>query len=129
MHKIFYGLNMSKNDFWVSSQLANDILNICGNPSPTFKQSKLIMDLLSYVIVNPAADNICILSERERTCLFWVAHGKTVKEMAPLMQVKACTVQTYRRRILSKLKCDSLSQAVFLAMCYQPTSSAFANIH
>lgn len=111
---------MSKISFWVSDKLANEILLVCGNSAPTIKHHHFILNLLSHMIVNPTADNIHLLSERERTCLFWIAHGMTVKEMTHLMHVKPCTVQTYRRRILTKLNCKTLTQAVFSTMCYQP---------
>jgi DNA-binding CsgD family transcriptional regulator len=120
---------MSRKSIWVSAKLTNEILWRCGNPTPTDAQSQFMADLLSYVVENPFLDNITLLSERERTCLFWIAHGKSVEEMAPLMHIKPCTVQTYRRRILTKLQCNSLSQAVFLTMCYRPVSFSFANMH
>jgi DNA-binding CsgD family transcriptional regulator len=116
---------MAKRNFWVSAQLTNEILWHCGNQTPTDAQSTFMADLLSYVVINPVMNNILHLSERERTCLFWVAQGKTVEEIALLMQIKACTVQTYRRRILTKLHCHSLAQAVFLTMCYQPFAPFF----
>ena len=113
------------NSRWVSKKMVTDILRVCGNSSPTPPQQQLISDLLAYSIVNPHAEKIYTLSERERTCLFWVAHGKTIEEMTKLMQIKHCTVQTYRNRIRAKLHCKSLAQAVFVAMCYKPATDAF----
>ena len=111
---------MLKNNSWVSSKLVKDVLFICGNPSPTTNQCELMTDLLDYVMINPGTKGIHLLSERERTCLFWIAHGKSTEEMAPLMRVKLSTIQTYRNRIRKKLRCQTLAQAVFLTMCYQP---------
>lgn len=111
---------MMNSDFWVSSNLVDEVLLACGNNSPTPMQCKFVDELLSFVIVNPAAEGVKSLSERERTCLFWVAHGKTIEEMAALMHIKTTTVQTYHQRIRSKLRCATLAQAVFWVMCYQP---------
>jgi DNA-binding CsgD family transcriptional regulator len=107
---------MAQDDVWVSLKLVNEFLAVCGNHSPTFEQKKFITDFLSYININTETKNIRFLSERERTCLFWIAHGKTIEEIALLMQIKTCTVQTYRHRILSKLQCRTVAQAVFLAI-------------
>lgn len=61
------------------------------------------------------ADEAVTLSERERETLDLITRGFSAKEIAALMQVSQHTVQTYVRRIYSKLKVTSKSEAIFAA--------------
>ncbi len=116
---------MNKYELWAPSKLVNDILFACGNSSPSPRQHCLISELLSYAIANPHSKQIESLSDRERTCLFWISQGNTVKQTADLMRIEKSTVVTYRQRIKTKLKCKSLTHAVFITMCYKPVGQAF----
>jgi len=61
------------------------------------------------------ADEAVTPSERERETLDLITRGFSVKEIAALMQVSQHTVQTYVRRIYSKLKVTSKSEAIYAA--------------
>ena len=111
---------MINSRFCISDKLVKDILLIFGNASPTLNQYKLAEKLLNYAVFKVNHYRVKKLSERKRACLLWIAHGKTIEEIVVLMQVKSTTIQTYCQRIRSKLKCATLTQAVFWIMCYQP---------
>ncbi len=119
---------MNRNEMCATNRLVSDILLTCGNSSPTPKQHWLISELLSYATVNPHAKKIENLSDRERTCLFWIAQGKNVKQIGDLMGIQKSTVITYRQRIRTKLGCKSLTHAVFISMCYKPVGQDFLNL-
>jgi DNA-binding NarL/FixJ family response regulator len=55
------------------------------------------------------------LSVREKEVLELITKGFTVEEIARLMQVSQHTVQTYVRRIYSKLKVNSRAEAIYEA--------------
>jgi DNA-binding NarL/FixJ family response regulator len=52
------------------------------------------------------------LSGRELEVLRFVAEGLRSKEIAERMQVAVKTVETYRRRLMLKLGCDSTAELV-----------------
>jgi two-component system, NarL family, invasion response regulator UvrY len=56
------------------------------------------------------------LSPREREVLILVVAGRTSKEIARLVGVKPSTVDTYRSRIMAKLKIEDLPSLVRLAV-------------
>jgi DNA-binding NarL/FixJ family response regulator len=56
-----------------------------------------------------------VLSAREREVLELITRGFTVEEIASLMQVSRHTVQTFVRRIYSKLNVSSKAAAIFEA--------------
>ena len=58
------------------------------------------------------------LSEREKQVLFMSACGKTGPEIAGLLNVTPNTVATYKSRILEKLGCHTIAEAVALATMY-----------
>ena len=58
------------------------------------------------------------LSEREKQVLFMSACGKTGPEIAILLNVTPNTVSTYKSRILEKLGCHTIAEAVALAAMY-----------
>lgn len=53
------------------------------------------------------------LTRREGDCLLLAAKGKSIKETAEVMQVKPSTVKTWRKKIIKKLACVSITQAVY----------------
>lgn len=58
------------------------------------------------------------LSQREKQVLFLSACGRTGPEIASSLNVTPNTVATYKRRILEKLGCRSIAEAVTLATLY-----------
>lgn len=58
------------------------------------------------------------LSQREKQVLLWSACGKTGPEISELLNVTLNTVSTYKSRILEKLGCRTIAEAVALATLY-----------
>jgi RNA polymerase sigma factor (sigma-70 family) len=56
------------------------------------------------------------LSPREREVLILVVAGRTSKEIARIVGVKPSTVDTYRSRIMAKLKIEDLPSLVRFAV-------------
>lgn len=65
--------------------------------------------------VSPSAESQTPLSSREKEVLELITKGFTAEEIARLMQVSVHTVQTYVRRIYSKLKVTSKAEAIYEA--------------
>lgn len=63
----------------------------------------------------PAANENAVLSAREKEVLELITKGFTADEIARLMQVSQHTVQTYVRRIYSKLNVNSRAEAIYEA--------------
>ncbi|MDP3253663.1 MAG: response regulator transcription factor [Hydrogenophaga sp.] len=61
------------------------------------------------------ADDSLALSSREREVLGLITKGFTAEEIARLMQISVHTVQTYVRRVYSKLKVNSKAEAIYEA--------------
>jgi DNA-binding NarL/FixJ family response regulator len=66
-------------------------------------------------VSRPADDAPASLSPREREVLNYITKGFTVDEIAGLMQVSHYTVQSFVRRIYSKLKVRSKAEAIYEA--------------
>jgi DNA-binding NarL/FixJ family response regulator len=64
--------------------------------------------------INPSDESLA-LSKRELEVLGLVTKGFTAEEIARLMQISAHTVQTYVRRVYSKLKVSSKAEAIYEA--------------
>lgn len=62
-----------------------------------------------------AANERAVLSSREKEVLELITKGFTTDEIARLMQVSQHTVQTYVRRIYSKLNVNSRAEAIYEA--------------
>jgi len=63
----------------------------------------------------PTAGERAVLSAREKEVLELITKGFTADEIARLMQVSQHTVQTYVRRIYSKLNVNSRAEAIYEA--------------
>ena len=118
---------MVKSNPWISKKLAAEILRECKIQNPSSSECEFIQELLSHVVSNPFCAEADQLSERERTCLFWIKQGKSTEEIASLMHVKQCTVKQYRGSIKAKLQCKTLAQALFKAMHYKPIDHLLIN--
>ena len=62
----------------------------------------------------PAA--LDVLSPRERQVLKLVVEGKTSREIAAIVGVKASSIDTYRSRIMAKLEVTDLASLVRYAI-------------
>lgn len=76
-----------------------------GSPPTSVKQEDQI---------NPSDESLA-LSKRELEVLGLVTKGFTAEEIARLMQISVHTVQTYVRRVYSKLKVSSKAEAIYEA--------------
>jgi len=66
----------------------------------------VVQDYMKLVI-NRSAPAKPVLTERECRLLKLVAEGKRNKEIASALQVGVKSVDTYRSRLMRKLKCSS----------------------
>jgi DNA-binding NarL/FixJ family response regulator len=89
------------------------LLEKLGNKKPSDVQIELFVSLLLGTSREQGLLFNQKLTPRETSCLLLAAKGKTVEESAKLMDVKACTVRTWRTNILDKLSCRSMTQAIF----------------
>jgi DNA-binding CsgD family transcriptional regulator len=93
--------------------LARDLLDNLGNSNPTQKHIELMHSILGSVTLVQAIHFNEKLSQREISCLYLAAKGKTSEETAELLKISTATVDSHRKRIKRKLNCYSLTQAVF----------------
>jgi DNA-binding CsgD family transcriptional regulator len=100
---------------------AKKLLNICEVKEPTANQVSLMKSLLTDIgVVFFELSFARHLTVQETTCLFWVAHGKSIRQIAELLEVHHATIKTYFQRIKQKLNCTTMEQAVFegIRYCY-----------
>ena len=99
------------------ASLVNEIrdLNSGGSPISPLIARQVLTRFRTALRPPREADEAVTLSERERETLDLITRGFSAKEIAALMQVSQHTVQTYVRRIYSKLKVTSKSEAIFAA--------------
>ena len=99
------------------ASMVNEIrdLNSGGSPISPLIARQVLTRFRTGLRPPREADEAVTLSERERETLDLITRGFSAKEIAALMQVSQHTVQTYVRRIYSKLKVTSKSEAIFAA--------------
>lgn len=56
------------------------------------------------------------LSPREKQCLYWAAKDLSLKETAEALTLRYETVKSYRRSVLQKLNCRTMTGALFVAI-------------
>ena len=83
-----------------------------------------ISDAVMAELVEPHADDdrLALLSSREREVLQMVAEGRTVAEMAASMSLSPRTVETYRARMMEKLRIRDVPGIVKFAIAHGLTS-------
>ncbi len=101
-------INSDKLDF-----LTVKIIKKLGNNAPKTEQIELLKSLLSITEVTHSLAFNNQLTSSEIACLLLAAKGKTSKATAEIMGVKLTTIETIRRRIINKLNCENLAEAVF----------------
>ena len=96
----------------------SQLLHALGNTHPTPTHMKLAHTMLlkSYFQYDQVFHSK--LSPSEQACLWLAAHGESIKGSAHLLGCKSSTVNTLRQRILGKLKCKTMAQAVFFGIQY-----------
>jgi len=62
------------------------------------------------------ADSIILLTEREKTCLVWVAEGKTAHDIATILSISEATVVFHIKNSIHKLNVTNRSQAIAKAV-------------
>lgn len=87
-----------------------------GSPiSPLIARQILTRFRQPVASANMASTNGAVLSAREKEVLEYITKGFTSNEIADLLSVSRHTVLTFIRRIYSKLKVNSRSEAIFEA--------------
>lgn len=102
----------------INNKIILKLLEKLGNKEPTGMQIELVKSLLLRDTIEQQLFFHQKLTAREISCLLLAAKGKTVDDSAKLMNVKTSTVRTWRNKILSKLGCRSIAQAVFKSIHY-----------
>lgn len=101
------------------SQITIEVLQRLGILRPSEQQIMLVRSVLDYLANEREIQFDTRLSRREKTCLYLIAKGKSLEEIAGLMNIKRTTVATFIKRIKIKLDCDTLAQAVFEGIGYK----------
>ncbi|MFZ6744433.1 response regulator [Undibacterium sp. JH2W] len=94
----------------ISPIIARQILARFRQNSPSVPSSAGNVDALKKT-----ADLVAVLSPREKEVLDFITKGFTAHEIAKLMQLSHFTVRTFVRRIYSKLKVTSKTEAIYEA--------------
>jgi len=83
-----------------------------------------ISEAVMAELVEPRSDDdrLALLSSRERQVLQMVAEGKSVAEMAEAMSLSPRTVETYRARMMDKLRIRDVAGIVKFAIAHGLTS-------
>ncbi|MCE3238132.1 MAG: Bacterial regulatory protein luxR family [Gammaproteobacteria bacterium] len=88
-------------------------LNIIKDYNPLYKKAFIFTNpqLLRAVIKRgyPASED---LTEREKECLWWASKGKSIKEVAKILQISPLTAETHNKNIRDKLHCSTIIEAV-----------------
>jgi DNA-binding CsgD family transcriptional regulator len=92
------------------------LLERLGSKTPTLEQMQLLEAYINTVFVQHRFMLHPKLTAREIHCLLLAAKGKTILEIAKIMDVKISTVKSCRSRILKKLHCHSMAHAVFVGI-------------
>jgi DNA-binding CsgD family transcriptional regulator len=84
---------------------------------------KIILPLIACYFVNETmmrfearAPDMHTLSKRESECLFWFAHGKSIQDIATILDISAETVPVYFKRLTSKLNASNRTHALAKAI-------------
>jgi DNA-binding CsgD family transcriptional regulator len=56
------------------------------------------------------------ISDRERECIYWIAHGKTDQDIADILGIKLETVRTYVKKAFRRLGVITRAQLVYEAV-------------
>ncbi len=56
------------------------------------------------------------MSDRERECIYWIAHGKTDQDIADILGIALKTVRTYVKKAFQRLHVITRGQLVYEAV-------------
>ncbi len=98
---------------YILSEIRN--LNAGGSPVSPMIARQVLMLFRQRLRAPRTRDDAGALSAREKEVLSLTTKGFTASEIAQLMQISHHTVQTYVRRIYSKLKVTSKTEAIYEA--------------
>lgn len=98
--------------------LALDLLSFLGNSKPALAQMKLMRKLINQVSIPQQVLFDNRLTPQEQNCLFYAAHGYSIKETAALLNCEIPTIKYYRKAILRKLNCTNMTHATLVGVRY-----------
>lgn len=98
--------------------LTRELLKDLGNPEPSSKHLEKAERLFLWTSVNRQLVFSRQLTENEVRCLYLASKGYSAQETAEMMNIKLSTVDSYRKEIKRKLKCNSIAQAVYEGICF-----------
>lgn len=100
----------------IINYLAIDLLAWFGNEMPNQSQISFVEDLLTTVAIECKLDFSNQLTEREVSCLYLAARGKSAEETADILQIKSSTVNSHKKNLKKKLFSANMAEAVFNGM-------------
>ncbi len=100
------------------SSLSHEFLKRFLIEEPSVKQIEIAKSFITEVIHSGKFVFDNKLTRREALCLYWAAQGKSSIETAEILHITSDTVNTHRKRILQKLNCKNISQAIYHGMKY-----------
>ena len=68
--------------------------------------------VIAHGLKNNQIANTFQLSQREYQCIFYVMHGKSVREMAHLMSLSPRTVEQYFMQLKQRFFCKNKSELI-----------------
>ena len=92
--------------------------NRFGIEKPTNMQIEEMKSLLFHSWIRKKIEIDKRLTKREKMCLLLASQGKTYIEIAKTLGINPSTIKTYERKILKKLNCKSMKQAVVIGLRY-----------
>ena len=66
--------------------------------------------------IEAQVQTIAPLSDREKTVLYWIAKGKSATSIAAILDVSVASIDTYTRRIFTKLQVNDRISATIIAL-------------
>lgn len=107
--------HVKHNDAGLINFMATEIINQFEVYQPSQKQISAIESFISLMISQGRFTDEK-LSERERSCLYLAAQGKSSRETAGILHISMSTVETYRNNIKQKLNSRNITHAVLQGM-------------
>lgn len=104
---------MNNDTFDATNYLAVTVLKHIGMTDPSQRVIDVMESALSHVVVNQQVLFETRLNQKESTCLFLAAKGKTTVETAKIMNTTSTAIEARRRSIKRKLRAASMAHAVF----------------
>ncbi|MBF6570735.1 MAG: response regulator transcription factor [Candidatus Binataceae bacterium] len=102
----------------LKQSVGNDLLDAIRavHAGRRYLSAPLADELIEHVMSDAPRDPLARLSARERQILKMIAEGRSTVEIATQLSLSRKTVETYRARMMEKLKVDNLAGLVKLAI-------------